>query len=61
MTCPKCGHMAKETNVEGRESLTTRRRYVCKPCKIVLITHERIAIQAMFRPKLHYTGIKPAK
>ena len=44
MTCPKCGKQAKETNVYGRDTDETKRRYICEDCEIAIITKERIDI-----------------
>jgi transcriptional regulator NrdR family protein len=51
MTCPTCLKEAKQTNSEGRDTDCTRRRYVCRKCGVVLITHEKVVVKAKLHPR----------
>jgi transcriptional regulator NrdR family protein len=51
MICPKCGKQATVANVYDRDTDSTRRRYVCDSCLVVIHTEENIVTFGKLQPR----------
>ena len=51
MTCPKCNQMCEHSKTVDRDTTTPVRRYICRKCKIVVMTLEAISIMGKLTPR----------
>jgi transcriptional regulator NrdR family protein len=51
MICPKCNHLAEQSKTYDRDTVKTFRRYVCRPCKVVVLTVETVRFVGKLTPR----------